>query len=232
MKTHSLLILVILFPVLTGACAALHPPIEHAPTRADRALGLDPVEIDADGLHLRLIAPSAAIDDELRIMQRVDGGQWAQLQAVPVSRELIEPLHEDNVEVRVPLRAQPATIEFELHLLGPDDQRRSAPLLLCWPGWPDIPELFAEPGDRPQPAVTLNWTPPQNFEARVLRRDVLADSPYQGIAIVHPAAGGRLVDADVGPGDLYSYRIQFVDMVDGIRRVHPDSPSIYVALPD
>ena len=232
MKTHPLFIVAILCTALSGACAALQAPVDTPPATKERSPGLDPLEIDADGLRLELIAPSATADEELQIWQRIDGGQWTHLQSISITEELAPLLNEGNVELRVPLRAPPADLEFKLHHIGPDGRRHSAPLSMSWPGWPDIPELFAEAGDHDRPAVDLSWAPFENFEARVLRRDVLADSPYQGIAIVHPSAGGRLVDADVGPGDLYSYRVQFVDMVDGIRRVHPYSPSIYVALPD
>lgn len=214
--------------VLTG-CAAFDPPLQSTST------GDDPLEITAlragpDGLELGLRDAEASVGDSLEIWQGEPDDEWTRLQTITVDDDLLAPLRNGRAEWHVALDNDSRQLEYRIR--RPDDEATSPPLAVDWHGWPDAPMPSTAIVDEPSIRVELRWDDAIDLEARILRRDVLADTDFAPRAIVDSSARGRFEDHDVEPGGVYAYQVQYVDRRGPFPRFSRYTEAVYVSVPE
>ena len=218
---------------LTG-CAVFYPTFDVPPPQTDPALTIEAKQADPDGLLLALVAKEAQPGEELEIWRQIDDSDWTMVQTIGVEEYMTEALATGNLQWRDAIDDEPSRRRYRLEKIGTDDHRASQPVDVEWRGWPRRPSAGADTDitDDTSPQVVLHWDDDAPFEARIMRRDVLTDAPFEALAIVDAAAGARFVDDHVNPGGVYAYQIQFVDRLSPLLRSGPYTEPLYVSVPE
>lgn len=215
---------------IPAGCATLHPPLAEPP-HGD-TLSITPLRADPDGLTLQFGANTVApdIDHTLQIWRRTPHSDWSLLQSIDIDTDLAAALRTSDVQWTDDLDDQPRRLEYRLRLVGNAPRLHSAPLTVDWPGLLEPPSLRADTDCDGQ--ALLQWSHHRPLEARVLRRDVVADTDFSPVGIVDAAAGGRFIDSDTRPGAVYAYQIQFVDRRQPIPVFSRWTEPLYVSIPE
>lgn len=225
------------FGVLIGAfafasisCASLHPPLQSPDDEASSSLQLSAYRADTDGLTLTLQARFARPDDELQLWRRRDNGDWTLAETFSVNEPLSEALTKGKVQWRDPVDAPSAHLHYRM-TLRQNGTDATESIEVHWTGWPDSTALQADVTDGADPEVVLSWTADGDYDAHILRRDILDDDKFSSHATVDASADPTFYD-DVSPGDVYAYRIQLIDRLSVPPRYGELSESVYVSVPD
>lgn len=215
-----------------AGCAVFHPPIDAPSAESTPPLEVRALRADADGLQLALQVRQAVAGDQLQIWRKLGDDDWTRVQTIDVEETMIAALADGEVQWRDDSDTTSSTRRYRLEKHRDDSRTISIPLDIEYGDVPHRPDASGGPTDSSPPQITLTWDGGAPFEARILRRDVLADTPFEALAIVDPAAGAEFIDTGVSSGGVYAYRVQFIDRQRSVARFGPYTEPFYVSVPE
>lgn len=229
--SHSRTVALALAVGASTACAGLYAPV-HSGDQS-HPLQIEPIRAEVDTLHFGIRASDIEPGGELQIRRREQDADWTVARTLPVDDRLADALREGRVEWNDDAGTSGTTVTYQVDVVYEDRRMTSPEISVDWRDAPELPPpvtVASVRRDAP-PVVWLSWSEEANVEARIERRDVIADTEFSLVAIVDPAAGGEFRDTDVDPGGVYTYRIRYADRFGPFPWFGPWSEEMYVSVP-
>lgn len=214
-----------------SGCASLRPltraPVEATPV-VESGVELRAVEGRTDGLVLRVAMDLPRVD-QLELYRIVGEDEPQLLENIAVEPSLGAALSEGVELVDRTMRpgerhSYQMVALFEGAMVGESDV-----VNVTWQAAPGLPARVRATAPLPT-VVELSWEGCPDCGAIIFRRNVLEDGPIVRYADVD-AGREWLVDRDVLPGGVWSYRVGLSRTTDGVTQYGPLSEEVYASTP-